>query len=204
MPFPRASLLGCATAWLLVAFIGPASLYGATPPDDSRAYHLLILTRDPASPACAALTASLASPEVAAIAAKTKVFRFTPGDPVYAAHYAAAIPPDSAPSIALVRYDGGVIYKASGAAIPRGAALAAALRSAAAADRASHGLTSDASAILRRPGLIPDTIAPTINLGLNLPAWLPIVGGLLVLGLVGLMFLGAVLFVFLTLYLRRN
>jgi hypothetical protein len=158
---PRLALI---IAIALTATIGHAE----TPPDDSAAYHLVVLLRDPPSPACASLESSLASPEVAAIAARTKTFRFTPTNPVYLASFASALPAAAAPTVALVRWDGGVLFKASGSAIPRGPALAAALRSAASADQATAARSAASNLLDRRPGLIPDTV--NIQPRLELPA----------------------------------
>jgi hypothetical protein len=160
---PRLALI---IAIALTATIGHAE----TPPDDSAAYHLVVLLRDPPSPACASLESSLASPEVAAIAARTKTFRFTPTNPVYLASFASALPAAAAPTVALVRWDGGVLFKASGSAIPRGPALAAALRSAASADQATAARSAASNLLDRRPGLIPDTVTIQPRLELRAPS----------------------------------
>ena len=161
---PRLALI---IAIALTASVGPIG-HAETPPDDSAAYHLVVLLRDPPSPACASLESSLASPEVAAIAARTKTFRFTPTNPVYLPSFASALPAPPAPTVALVRWDGGVLFKASGNSIPRGPALAAALRSAASADQATAARSAASNLLDRRPGLIPDTV--TIQPRLELPA----------------------------------
>lgn len=145
--------------------------------DDSRDYHLITVTQDPPTPACASLLQSLRSAEVAPIASKCKVFSFRPRDVIYRERYAAALPPESVPVIALARYDGGVVYKASGDRIPGPARLAADLTRAAATDQKSWGQATQL--LPGRPRLIPDSVV--IQPQVNVPA-LPIA-----LGAIGVM-----------------
>lgn len=178
MPHPRPRRLATwpiAVAILALISIGTASIAAAqTPPDDSRSYHLITITANPPTPACTRLAESLRHPDVARIAAATKRFDFRPTDAIYRSRYASVLPATEAPIIALVRWDGGVIYKASRGGIPSGANLAADLVRYAAADQSASN-----SAVARpasdddptrwpslRPRLIPDsvTIAPEIQL----------------------------------------
>lgn len=167
---------------------------GQTPPDDSRQYHLITVTSTPPTPACVRLQQSLAHPAVARIAAACKRFDFTPQHEIYRARYAAALPPSQLPIVALVRHDGGVLYKASGENIPPADELAGSLIKMATADQSQQGVRqsfnpADAYGPLRpdggwlpnRPSLIPDTIvvSPQVNLPAGLGVWLAIgVGGI--------------------------
>jgi len=161
----------CVTLVWLVAlwaagWAGARSALAQAPADDSRDYHLITVTQDPPTPACSALLASLASPDLATIAGRCKVFSFRPRDVIYRERYAAALPPESVPIIALVRYDGGVLYKASGSRIPRPAALAAELNRVAAVDQKSWAQTQQL--LPGRPRLIPDSVV--IKPQVNVPA----------------------------------
>lgn len=152
----------------------------SVPPDDSGKYSLVILTKDVPCHQCVQLQSIVNSPEVARIAVQCKVFRFTPSNTAYQLRYAGALPPSQAPTIALTRPDGGVIYKASGSAIPEPKVLAAALIKQATLDRsltvqpASYTMAYDWSRepLIQRPRLIPDTIVvkPSINPTVNVAA----------------------------------
>jgi hypothetical protein len=138
--------------------------------DDSRAYHLVTVTLDPPTPACVRLQSALRDPAVAPIAAQTKRFDFKPTDAIYRTRYASALSAAQAPILALVRWDGGVIYKTSGDAIPSPPKLAAELRRWAMADRDVDPAAINQAGVLPRfpdrPRLIPDsvTISPQINI----------------------------------------
>lgn len=127
----RSFLLAAAAVLSIVA--GSAV---AQPPEDAAAYHLITVTQNPPSPAETQLLASLQSnARLLRIAESSKQFHWTTSDELYRSRYAAALPPTTLPIIALVRSDGGVIYKASGANIPAGDALAEAIMGAAFWDR---------------------------------------------------------------------
>jgi hypothetical protein len=164
----------------LFAFCAP-SLLAQPLPDDSRAYQLLAVTMDPPTPACRSLLAALDSPELAPIRSAAKVFRFPATDPLYLQRYGDALPPETAPVLSLVRADGGVLYKASGEAIPSNpAALAEALTEWASADIASTGRPQ---LLPGRPRLIPDTVTITPTLSLPPEA---LTAALIALALLGL------------------
>lgn len=173
----------------------------SVPMNDSGKYTLIVLTKDVPCPDCISLQATMNSPEVAAIAAKSKVFRFTPRNRIYQARYAGALPPHEAPSIALVRPDGGVIFKVSGSAIPRPADLAAAMIKQATLDRsitvqpARYTMAYDWSRdpLIERPRLIPDTVVvkPSINPTVNVEA--PNIIFIVIVGLILLVCAGSVL-----------
>lgn len=167
-----------------------------SPPDDSGQYNLITVTADPPSPDCVRLQQTLAHPAVARIAAACKRFAFTPNHAIYKARYADALPPSQLPTVALVRYDGGVLYKASGPNIPAPDQLAGALTKMAAADQAQQGtrqsytpadaygpLRPDGGWLPNRPSLIPDTVvvSPQVNLPAGLGVWIVIGGGCIVL-----------------------
>lgn len=165
---PRA-LLALLLGILLGALVStPAA--AQTLADDSRAYHLVTVTLDPPTPACVRLQAALRDPAVAPIASQTKRFDFKPTDAIYRTRYASALSATQAPILALVRWDGGVIYKTSGDAIPSPPQLAAELRRWAMADREVDPAAINQAGVLPRfpdrPRLIPDsvTIAPQIRL----------------------------------------
>lgn len=171
----------CVTlVWLAVlwaaGWAGADLASAQSPLDDSRDYHLITVTQDPPTPACSALLASLQSPDLAPIARRCKVFSFRPRDVIYRERYASALPPESVPIVALVRYDGGVLFKASGSRIPRPAALAAELNRVAAADQKSWAQTQQL--LPGRPRLIPDSVV--IQPQVNVPA-MPIALGVLAL-----------------------
>src|SRR5690606_35738936 len=136
---------------------------------------------------CVRLQQSLAHPAVARIAAACKRFDFTPQHEIYRARYATALPPSQLPIVALVRHDGGVLYKASGDNIPPADALAQSLVKMATADQSQQGvrqsyqpgpsygpLRPDGGWLPNRPSLIPDTIvvSPQVNLPAGLGLWL--------------------------------
>lgn len=108
-------------------------------PDDSGRYHLVVVT----SPVPTAGDQSLVSqtethPQLSKIRQSCKSFVFKADDPLYRSRYAATLGDTDLPKIALVRSDGGVLYKASGSAMPDTDTLAADLLAAGRADRAQH------------------------------------------------------------------
>ncbi len=187
---------------LLSRLVGFAqSVPASVPQDDSGKYSLVILTKDVPCHQCIQLQSTLNSPEVARIAVQCKVFRFTPSNTAYQLRYAGALPPSQAPTIALARPDGGVIYKASGSAIPDPATLAAALTKQATLDRsinrqpARYTMAFDwaREPVIERPRLIPDTIIvkPSVNPTVNVAA--PNIVFIVIVGLILLLCAGGVL-----------
>lgn len=87
--------------------------------DDSRKYHLVTVTQSPMSPAGDRLMAAMRDPVLQPIANTCKVFHFKTRDEIYRLRYSPALPASQVPIVALVRWDGGVVYKASGDRIPR-------------------------------------------------------------------------------------
>jgi len=185
----------------------------AVPPNDAAQYSIVVLTRDVPCQYCVRLQAIMTSPEVTAIAKNCKVFYFATTSPIYRTRYAGAIPPDQAPAILLVRPDGGVLYKASGPAIPDAKELAAAFTKQATLDRSltpqppRHTMSHDWSQepLIERPRLIPDTvvvrpvIAPTVNVAA------PNIIFIVIVGLIFLACVGAVpAFIVLALFLARR
>jgi hypothetical protein len=193
-------LLTIAASVLLWA--APTPSVAQSLPDDSLAFYLVTVTQSPPTPACQRLVASLQQPAMARIASGCKTFRFTTADPIYRTRYAQSLPASETPTVALVRHDGGVLYKASGANIPPPETLAARLTQMAAADQALHPRANqhgaDAYGPLRtpdgqwrvpqRPSLIPDTIE--IRPQINVPAsasWIAI-GGVIVASILAFVF----------------
>ncbi|GAA5510065.1 hypothetical protein [Novipirellula caenicola] len=149
----------------------PSTTHAQTPPDDSQKYHVVTVINDPPTAAdVALLRAFQTQPHLATIAQKCKRFQFKATDPLYRSRYAQSLPPHALPVVALVRHDGGVIYKASGAAIPEPNTLARQLIGIAMTDREAHaprlGWRPDGS---RFPSVIPDTVVvrPEVNLPSN-------------------------------------
>lgn len=179
-----------------------------TPPDDSGQYHLITVTATPPTPACVQLQQSLAHPAVARIAAACKRFDFTPQHEIYLARYASALPPSQLPIVALVRGDGGVLYKASGTNIPGPESLAESLTKMATLDQSqgvrqsyqpspSYGpLRPDGGWFPNRPNLIPDTVvvSPQINMPASFGVWLAIGAGCIFLFFVAAIAAGIYLF----------
>jgi len=202
MRAPILSLLALA----IVALFSPI-VRAQTPPDDSGQYHLITVTATPPTPACVQLQQSLAHPAVARIAAACKRFDFTPNHEIYRARYATALPPSQLPIVALVRHDGGVLYKASGN-IPAPDALAESITKMATLDQSqsvrhsyqtgpSYGpLRPDGGWFPNRPNLIPDTVvvSPQINVPASIGVWLAIGAGCIVLFLVVVIGAGIYLF----------
>lgn len=186
-------------------------------PDDSQAYHLVTVTVAPPSPAGAMLLDSLdRHPLLARIGADCKRFDFNAGDEIYKARYAAALPPNQVPVVALVRSDGGVIFKSSGPNCLQGDALAESLLKAGRADRAANPRPIPAAVQPQReqydcpdgncplppnrrpllpfdgsriPQLIPDTVTvqPQVQIPDSIGYALAAVAVLFVLGLLGLL-----------------
>lgn len=93
--------------------------------DDSKSYELIVVTSSPESKADEYLLRTLDShPELKAIKAKCKFHKFATSSALYQQRYAAQLTAAQLPVIALARWDGGVIYKVSGASIPSGDKLA--------------------------------------------------------------------------------
>jgi hypothetical protein len=185
----KSVLLAAALALSTVAT--PASSTAQSPPDDSQAFYLVTLTHPTPTPACNRLKSAMRHPAVARIASACKSFDFTTSDAIYRQRYAAALPPNQAPTVALVRHDGGVLYKASGANIPDGESLAADLTRMAALAQSQDSTVGNQTLLpLRpdgwqapnlRPNLIPDTVViqPEINVPESVTSWLMV--GMIVL-----------------------
>lgn len=179
-----------------------------TPPDDSGQYHLITVTATPPTPACVQLQQSLAHPAVARIAAACKRFDFTPNHEIYRARYATALPPSQLPIVALVRGDGGVLYKASGPNIPAPDTLAQSLTKMATLDQSqsvrqsyqpapAYGpMRPDGGWLPNRPSLIPDTVvvSPQITMPASFGVWLAIGAGCIFLFFVAAIAAGIYLF----------
>lgn len=124
---------------LAFALLLTAATAYAGPPEDAASFHLVTVTANPASPTGQQLLQDIDThPQLSAIAGACKRFAWTTADPIYRARYAAALPPTSLPIVALIRSDGGVIYKASGPNIPQGDDLAATLTGRAYLDRKAN------------------------------------------------------------------
>lgn len=176
---------------VIVAIGSPA--IAQLPADDSAKYSLVVLVRDIPCRDCERLGEAINHPDLLPIVAASKLFTFTPRSKIYQLRYADSISAADAPTIALVRPDGGVIYKASGPAIPPPAELASQLRRFATLDRRTvvqpakfSGIESTDSNVFRRPRFIPDTVVvrPTLSPTVNVAA--PnmiffIIGGLILL-----------------------
>lgn len=122
-----------------------ASVATAQPlPDDSGQYHLIVVTSELPMTADNTLVANTEThPQLSAIRERCKSFVFKVNDPLYQSRYASALGITSLPKIALVRSDGGVLYKASGPSTYDPDQLAADLMKAATADRAQNPRTVD-------------------------------------------------------------
>lgn len=115
------SFIRIALVVLLLAGVtfGTAHAQQGVRTDDSRKYELIVVTNDQPSQADQALVTSLTqNPHLASIASKCKLHLFKPGSELFRQRYATALPTNELPVIALARWDGGVIYKASGSHIP--------------------------------------------------------------------------------------
>jgi hypothetical protein len=179
------------------------------PPNDSAQYSIVILTRDVPCRDCERLADALSHPDVAAILRSTKLFSFTPRSAIYQLRYAETLASTEAPTIALVRSDGGVIYKASGPNIPEPVELAYQLRRFASLDQGlvkqpvrNTSIGNGDEYASRRPRLIPDTVVvqPKISPTVNVAA--PNIVFIVIAGLVLLVCAGALLaFILLALFL---
>jgi len=185
----------------IVLFLRAVGFAQSVPQNDGGKYSLIVLTKDVPCHQCINLQQTLVSPEVARIAVNCKVFRFTPKNRIYQLRYSGALPPQEAPTIALVRPDGGVIYKASGSAIPGPAALAAALTKQATLDRSltvqppRYTMAHDWSRepLIQRPRLIPDTVVVKPNIAPTINVAAPNIIFIVIVGLIFLVCAGAVL-----------
>jgi len=153
----------CAAA-LLAPLVLAAEL-----PDDSGRYHLVVVTGG--NVADASLLQSLAThPQLSEVSKACKRFTFAAADPLYRARYATALGNDPLPIIALVRSDGGVLYKASGVNIPAPDELAQNLLKTGRADRTANPRKINAAPAptlaggpmdaLRWPNLTPERLIP--------------------------------------------
>lgn len=191
--------------------------FAQLPADDSGKYSIVVLTRDIPCRDCERLGEAINDADLLPIIASAKLFAFTPRSPIYQLRYADTISSADAPTIALVRPDGGVIYKASGPAIPPPAELAYQLRRFATLDRGMAVQPQRFAGIdpiensprvptLRRPPrFIPDTVvvrptlSPTVNVAAPNIVFLVIVGSiLLVFTGIGLVIIVSLGFFFLT------
>jgi hypothetical protein len=127
---------------LLMAALMAITLHAGaadTPPNDSGLYQMVIVINPTPTPADAALLAAIdGEPTLAAIAKQCKRYRFPASDPLYLSRYAATLQPSALPAVALVRSDGGILYKACGAEIPAAGELARRLVEIATADRIAN------------------------------------------------------------------
>lgn len=167
------TILSLAVALLTVrAAIGQAPMI-----DDSQLYYVVVLTQEVPTPACQRLQAIVRDPAMQSVTRGTKLYPMTTGQQLYRLRYATSLPAAQAPTVALVRPDGGVLVKYSGPSIPPAVELAERLREYARADLAvranqpiRYSLLDEAHQwrIPRVP--IPDTIdirptlAPTIQI----------------------------------------
>jgi hypothetical protein len=120
-----------ATAW--------AQSPGGSPPDDSSAYSVIVVTNAPEQPADAALVAAMrAHPDLKRIYETVKFFKFPANDRLFLDRYAATLRPTALPAVALIRSDGGILYQACGPEIPAPDALARRLVEIATADRIAN------------------------------------------------------------------
>ncbi|TWU17978.1 hypothetical protein [Allorhodopirellula heiligendammensis] len=196
----------------IVALAGNAR---AQLPEDGGKYQIIVVTASTPSPLGARLLSLIQSDsKVASIAARCHVHQWTPQTKIYQARYARSLPATALPIVALARSDGGVIYKASGNAVPStGADLAANLMDAAKMDRDNSPLRYSATADCpggtcpTRPalpslpslpsfrpldGLIPDTVTIDVQTP-SVPKWaIAVVGGIVLIGCLGGLLLIAV------------
>lgn len=191
---------------LFIVACGSAPVAMAGPTEDAASYHLLTITApNPTLYGLRLLNDVETHPRVQAIARHCKTFKWTSATPIYRERYAAQLPPTTLPIVALVRSDGGVIWKASGPNVPTGDSLADALVARAYADRQANPRaipsanqvpitpqdTGKFPGLIRRPldGVIPDTI--TIEHDTSGVPWVPIG----VAGFAGVLLLGGMAFV---------
>ncbi|MEO9590892.1 hypothetical protein [Rhodopirellula bahusiensis] len=174
---------------LVVAIGSTVPIASAGPTEDAAAYHLITVTAPNPTPYGVRLVQDIENhPRVQAISQHCKTFQWTSATPIYRERYAAALPPTTLPIVALVRSDGGVIWKASGPNVPTGDALADALVAWTYADRKTNPRAIPSAnqspirtqsdrrfpGLLHRPleGVIPDTI--TIEHDTSGLPWVPI------------------------------
>ncbi len=161
-------------AALLCAVFLAGSAAAQLPEDGSR-MQLIVVTAETPSPVGQYLLSCLdTDPAVSLIAQKCHVHRWTPQTKIYQERYGQSLPPSVLPIIALARPDGGVIYKASGDAVPRTSeALAAGLIDAAKLNKAGgheNVITQDCPSCPRVPQPPPVPELP------RRPIWRPLDG----------------------------
>lgn len=195
---------------LIACLVIPAIAVAQAPsqlPEDGDRYSLVVITSPQPSAAGARLLESLTThPQLRDIASRCHVHRFTPTSEIYRQRYANAIHAGALPVIACVRADGGVIYKASGPAVPSDPGeIASELAARARIDRdlaRSDGIEWSAQnapvgdpagfpfrdpAMFPRPldGMIPDTV--NVNPTLSVDGAMPIAVGVGVLVLLAVL-----------------
>lgn len=195
---------------VFLALLACAAAHAQTPPEDGDRYSIVIVDQSPGSPAGDRLAAMLDAPPLREIASQCHRLTLRTDSPLYRERYAAALPPSALPVLALVRPDGGVIYKASGSAIPAAQALAAELTHRAKVDQSSAD-RADATQLVGLPSrpflrpldrVIPDsiTVTPTLSVDGAVPAAIILVIGLSAFVLFAVVAAGAVAVI---IYLRR-
>lgn len=104
---------------LISGTVASAQAQPQTLPDDRSQYSFVVVHEDQPSATTHRLSQMFASdPQLAQLARSFTVHRFPASDALYRKRYASALPPNDLPALALVRPDGGVVYKASGTSIP--------------------------------------------------------------------------------------
>jgi hypothetical protein len=143
--------LGAALALIVHGCIVPAFGQQA-PPNDAALYSVLVVLNAPEQPADAALVAAMRShPALVKICGDVKFFKFPANDRLFIDRYAATLRPGALPMVALIRSDGGILYKVEGPAIPAPDELARRLVEIATADRIANPRTINAGPVPTGP-----------------------------------------------------
>jgi hypothetical protein len=165
-----ALIVGAALALLVHGCIGPAFGQQA-PPDDSALYHVVVVTNAPETPGDAALVAAIGGdPSLRRITESCKFFKFPVTDRLFLERYAATLQPSALPMIALIRSDGGILFKAAGGEIPPPDLLARRLVEIATADRIANPRPINAAPTVPK---LPPQFAPQLGNAIPWPGFLP-------------------------------
>lgn len=90
-------------------------------PEDGNRYHLIVITADtPSTHGRQLLQVMRHHPEASQISIRCHTHHYRTSDTLYRERYLRSLPPAELPILALANSTGGVVFKASGAAIPRG------------------------------------------------------------------------------------
>lgn len=102
---------------LLAAVALVSSAYAL--PEDGNRYHLIVVTADtPTGSGQSLLSTMRQHPKVSQVSIRCHTHHFRTSDTIYRERYIRSLPPAELPILALADSSGGVVYKASGDAVP--------------------------------------------------------------------------------------